>query len=137
MWYRQHLFEYVSYPAMTSRAVVLVLRVQFLEELCDVHDGAVREVLGLVPVRGVVTTHVAHNQVIEGFEVAALELHGFMVASDPGGPSGLSGDPRLRAARRMGAFIDHGPAGHAESLQRRASGSESCQLGTPSRHQCV
>lgn len=63
-------------PAMTSRAVVLVLRVQLLEEPCDVHAGAVREVLGLVPVRGVVMTHVAHNQVIEGFEVAALELRG-------------------------------------------------------------
>lgn len=72
----QQLFHDVGNPAVTSRSVVLVLRIQLLEELRDVHAGAVRKVLSLVFVLRVVAANVAHYEGAEGFDVAALELHG-------------------------------------------------------------
>ena len=61
---------------------MLVLRLQLLEELGDVHAGPVREVLGFVLIFSVVTSRVAHDEVSKSFEVAALELHGAIIASE-------------------------------------------------------
>lgn len=66
---------------MAGRAVVLVLGLQLLEELGDVHAGAIREVPGFVLVLGIVTTDIADDERPKGFEVAATELHGTIVAS--------------------------------------------------------
>src|SRR5699024_10629810 len=61
---------------------MLVLRFQLLEELGDVHAGPIREVLGFVLIFSVVTARVAHDEVSKSFEVAALELHGAIIASE-------------------------------------------------------
>lgn len=61
---------------------MLVLRLQLLEERGDVHAGPVGEVLGFVLIFSVVTARVAHDEVSKSFEVAALELHGAIIASE-------------------------------------------------------
>lgn len=53
---------------------MLVLRPQLLEEIGDANAGPVGEVLGFVPIFSVITARVAHDEVSESFEVAALEL---------------------------------------------------------------
>ena len=47
---------------------MLVVGVQLLEELSDVHAGAIREVPGFVLVRGIVTAYIADDEFAEGFE---------------------------------------------------------------------
>jgi hypothetical protein len=64
---------------------VLVVGVQLLEELSDVHAGAIREVPGFVLVRGIVTAYIADDEFAEGFEIATTELHKSIVAGSVDG----------------------------------------------------
>ncbi|MEP9417034.1 hypothetical protein ABLE92_22240, partial [Gordonia sp. VNQ95] len=74
--------SHVGNPPVAGGAVVLVLRLQLLKELSDVHAGAIREVPNFVDVLGIVASEVAHDEVSKSFEVAATELHMGIVASD-------------------------------------------------------
>ena len=65
---------------------MLVLSLQLLEERGDLHAGPVGEVLGFVIIFRVVTARVAHDEVSKSFEVAALKLHGAIIASEADRP---------------------------------------------------
>ncbi len=77
----QYLLEHIGDPAVAGRAIMLVLGIQLLEELGDVHARAVNEVLGFILVLSVVTTDVSHDEIPKGFQVATTKLHPGIVAS--------------------------------------------------------
>lgn len=62
VWLGQHLLQNVRNPTVAGGAVVLIVRLQLLEELRDVHAGAVREVLRLLLVLRVIAAKVAHDE---------------------------------------------------------------------------
>lgn len=113
--FSQHLLQYVSNPTVASRAIVLVLGVQLLEELRDVHAGAIREVPGFVLVCGVVAAHVAYDEFAKGFEIATTELHRIIVA----GSADTNGSVASSSERTA---FDHSVAPRSKLGTRRLAG---------------